>query len=169
MWKSGRVRPWHYGGHSDGEPKPNTTDKLVLPDLDVDGDHSLFLKFKWSPPVGIMASYLTKQFLFMAVLLNSGQVSSVQSLCHVQLFATPWTIAHQASLSIANSRSLLKLMSIESLMPYNHLILCHPILLLPSVFPSSRVFSNQSVFFTSSGQSIAVSASASVLPMNIQD
>ena len=93
--------------------------------------------------MGIMASYLTKQFLFVAVLLNSGQL--VQSLSHVQLFATPWTAAHQASLSITNSWSLLKLMSIESVMPSNHLILC-PILLLPSVSPSIRVFSNESVF-----------------------
>ena len=73
------------------------------------------------------------------------QFSSVQSLSRVQLFATPWTIAHQASLSIANSRSLLKLMSIESVMPYSHLILCRPLLLLPSVFPSIRVFSSESV------------------------
>ena len=71
--------------------------------------------------------------------------SSVQSLSHVRLFATPWTAACQASLSIANSRSLLKLMSIESVMPSNHLILCHPLLLLPSIFPSIRVFSNESV------------------------
>ena len=66
--------------------------------------------------------------------------SSVQSLRHVRLFATPWTAARQASLSITNSRSLLKLMSIESLMPSNHLILCCPLLLPPSVFPSIRVF-----------------------------
>ena len=88
-------------------------------------------------------------------------MSSVQSLSHVQLFATPWTSAHQASLSITNSqsslrlmsiksmmpsssRSLLKLMSTESVMPSNHLILCHSLLLLPSVFPSIRVFSNES-------------------------
>ena len=70
--------------------------------------------------------------------------SSVQSLSHVQLFATPWTAACQASLSITNSRSLLKLMSIESVMQSNHLILCHPLLLLPSIFPSIRVFSNES-------------------------
>ena len=70
--------------------------------------------------------------------------SSVQSLSHVRLFATPWTAAHQASLSIINSRSLLKLMSIESVMPSNHCILCHP-LLLGSVFPSIRVFFNDSV------------------------
>ena len=73
-----------------------------------------------------------------------GSFSSVQSLSHVRLFVTPWTTACQASLSIINSRSLLKLMSIESVMPSNHLILCGP-LLLPSVFPSLRVFSNESV------------------------
>ena len=72
------------------------------------------------------------------------QFSSVQSLSHVQLFATPWTAVHQASLSITNSWSLLKLMSIELVMPSNHLILCHPFLLLPSIFPSIRVFSNES-------------------------
>ena len=64
----------------------------------------------------------------------------VQSLCHNQLFETPWTAAYQASLSFTISWSLLKLMSIESMMPFNHLILCHPLLLLPSVFPSIRVF-----------------------------
>ena len=73
------------------------------------------------------------------------QFSSVQSLNHVQLFATPWTIGHQASLSITNSWSLLKLMSIKSVMPSNHLLLCRPLLLLPSIFPSIRVFSNESL------------------------
>ena len=68
----------------------------------------------------------------------------VQSLNYVCLFATPWTTAHQSSLSLTVSWSLLKLMSIESVMPTNHLILCHPLLLLPSVFPSTRVFSNES-------------------------
>ena len=72
------------------------------------------------------------------------QFSSVQSLSHVRLFATPWNAAHQATLSITNTQSSLKLMSIESVMPSNHLILCHPLLLLPSVFPSIRVFSNES-------------------------
>ena len=160
--------------------------------------------------------------------------SSVQSLCHVWLFVTPWTAACQASLSFTNSRSLLKLMSIELVMPSNHLILCCPLLLLPSIFPRIRIFSNESVLcigegngnplqysclensmdwgawwatvpglakswtrlsdftfpftlssclqsfpasgsfpmsqlFASGGQSIGVSASASVLPMNIQD
>ena len=75
----------------------------------------------------------------------SVQFSSVQLLGHDQLFATPWTAACQASLSNNNSRSLSKLMSIESVMPSNHVILCHPLLLLPSVFPRIRVFSNESV------------------------
>ena len=68
-----------------------------------------------------------------------------QLLSHVQLFVTPWTAAHQASLSVTNSRSLFKLVSIKSVMPPNHLTLCHPLLLLPSIFPSIRVFSNESV------------------------
>ena len=71
--------------------------------------------------------------------------SSFQSFSHVQFFATPWTAACQASLSITNSQSLLKLMSIESVMPSNHLILSQPLLLLPSIFSSIRVFSNKSV------------------------
>ena len=72
-------------------------------------------------------------------------VSSVQSLSHVQLFVTPWTVARQASLSITNSWSLFKFISIESMMPFNHLILYCPLLLLPSIFPSIRVFPNESV------------------------
>ena len=79
-----------------------------------------------------------------ASIINFWTGSSVQSLSHVQLFATPWTAAHQASLSITNSWSLLKLMSIESVMPSNHLILCRPLLNLPSIFPSIRVFPNES-------------------------
>ena len=71
-------------------------------------------------------------------------ISSVQSLSRVQLFATPWTAARQTSLSITNSQSPPKPMSIEQVMPSNHLILCHPLLLLPSIFPSIRVFSNES-------------------------
>ena len=94
-------------------------------------------------------------------------ISLVQLLSHVQLFVTPWTAACQASLSITNSWSLFKLMSIESVMPSNHLILCLPLLLLPSVFPSISLPVSQ--FFAPSGQSIGVAASASVLPMNIQD
>ena len=73
------------------------------------------------------------------------QFCSAQSLSHIRLFVTPWTPAHQVSLSITNSQSLLKLMSIESVMSSNHLILSHPLLLLPSIFPSIKVFSNESV------------------------
>ena len=76
--------------------------------------------------------------------VGSVQFSSVQSLSHVWLFATLWTTARQASLSITNSRSLSKLISLELVMPSNHLILCYPLLLLPSIFPSIRVFSNES-------------------------
>ena len=99
---------------------------------------------------------------------HSFQFSSVQSLSHVRLFVTPWTAACQASLSITNSQNLLKLMSIESVMPSNHLILYCPLLLLPWIFPSNRSF-QMTRFFTSGGQSIGVSASTSVLLMNIQD
>ena len=79
------------------------------------------------------------------IILDSVQFSSVQSLSRVRLFAIPWTAARQASLSITNSWSLLKPIFIELVMPSNHLILCCPLLLLPSVFPSIRVFSNESV------------------------
>ena len=75
---------------------------------------------------------------------NNTWNSSVQSLSRIQLFATPWTAAHQASLSITNARSSLTLMSIQSVVPSNHLILYHPLLLPPSIFPSIRVFSNES-------------------------
>ena len=87
---------------------------------------------------------------------------SVQSLSRVRLFVTPWTGANQVSLSLTHSWSLLKLMSIESVMPPSHLILCCPLLLLLSIFPSIRVFTNESVL-ASGGQSIRVLASASVL------
>ena len=76
--------------------------------------------------------------------IQSLNISSIQSLSHVRLFATSSTAVHQASLSITNSRGLPKLISIELLMPSSHLILCHPLLLLPSIFPSIRVFSNES-------------------------
>ena len=92
---------------------------------------------------------------------------SVQSLSHVWLFSTLWTAACQASLSIANSQSLLKLLSIESVMPSNHLILRHPFSALFQSFPASRCFP-VSWFFTSGGQSIGVSALASFLPKNNQ-
>ena len=91
----------------------------------------------------------------------------VQSLSCVRLFVTPWTASCQSSLTFTVSLSLLKLMSIESVMPSKHVILCHP-LLLPSVFPSIRVFPTE-LLFTAGGQSIGALASASVLPVNNQD
>ena len=94
--------------------------------------------------------------------------SSVQSLSHVWLFVTPWTAAHQVFLSITNSQSLLRLMSIASVMPSNHLILCHLPLFFPQSFPASGSLQT-SQLFASGGQSIGVSASTSVLPVNSQD
>ena len=95
--------------------------------------------------------------------------SSVQLLSRVQLFATPWKTAPQASLSITNSRSLPKPMSIESVMPSNHLILCHPLLLVPSIFPSITVFSNESNLRVRWRKVLKfLSASTSTLPMNTQ-
>ena len=104
-----------------------------------------------------MMSFLVKQYLFIyvsslsfypafltCILLQPLQSSSVQSLTHVRLSATPWIAARQASLSITISQSSLKLMSIKSVMPSSHLILCHPLFLLPPVPPSIRVFSNES-------------------------
>ena len=100
--------------------------------------------------------------------LNLSLFVYVQLFSHVRLFVIPWTAATQASLSFTIFQSLLKLMSIESVMPSYHLILCHP-LLPPSIFPSIRVFSNE-LLFSSGSQSMGagVTASASVLPMNIQ-
>ena len=92
-----------------------------------------------SIPLSLVLSFV--EFLIYRIL---HYISSVHSLTHVQLFVTPWTAARQASLSITNSQSSLKLMSVESVMPSKHLILCHP-LLLPSIFLSIRVFSNESV------------------------
>ena len=114
----------------------------------------------------ILASILLSLvFLITNILKN---VSSVQSLSRVWLFGTPWTAAHQAALSIINSWNLLKLMSIESVMPSNHLILCVPFLSCLQSFPASGSFP-VSQFFASGGQRIGVSTSALVLPMNIQD
>ena len=94
--------------------------------------------------------------------------SSVQLLSRVSLFTTPWITARQAYLSITNSQSSPKLMCIELVMPSSHLILCHPLLLLPQSLPASGSF-QMSQLFASGGQSIRVSASTSVLPMNTQD
>ena len=99
---------------------------------------------------------------------NWNQFSSVQSLSHVQLFETPWTAAHQAYLSISNSQSLLRLMSVELVMPSNHLILCCPLLLPPSVLPSIRVFPNESVFRIRWPKYRSFSFNI-IFPMNTQD
>ena len=111
-----------------------------------------------SPPIISVHVFMTKESHSVVVHL----------LTCVRLFVSPWTAACQASLSITNSWSLLKLMSIQSVMPFSHLILCRPLLLLPSVFPSIWVFSNESVLHIS-GQSTGASASASVLPVNIHN
>ena len=96
----------------------------------------------------IQVHSIVPHLLFVpACLVRFSSFQSLSRLTHfsLSLFATPWTAACQASLSITNSQSLLKLMSVESVMPSNHLILCHPLLLLPSIFPSIRVFSSESV------------------------
>ena len=93
-------------------------------------------------------AFLQQLHTFSVTSCSLSCISSVQSLSRVRLFATPWTAARQASLSITNSQSLPKLMSIESVMPSNHLMLCRPLLLLPLIFPSIRVFSNESALHT---------------------
>ena len=90
----------------------------------------------------------TRNIRYVQKRCSSVQFSSVQSLSHVWFFVTPWTAAHQASLSFTNSQTLLKLMSIGSAISSNHLILHHPLLLLPSIFPSIRIFSKKSVLHT---------------------
>ena len=114
--------------------------------------------------IGNYESYLEK-----SVLPSFKCVSSVQSLSHVRLFVTQWIAAHQASLSITNSQSLPKLLSIKTVMPSSHLILCHPFLHLAQSLPASKSFPMSWFFFALGDQSIGVSASASVPPMNIQD
>ena len=115
-------------------------------------------------------SYLLHPFLrgWIVRLLPCPQFSSVLSLSCVQLFATPWTAAYQASMSNTNSWSLLKLMFIELVMTSNHFILCHPLLILPSVFPSIRVFSNVSLLCIRWPTYWSFSFSV-ILPINIQD
>ena len=120
----------------------------------------------WTRVFCIAGRFFTNWTIREALLIY--QFSSVQSLSRVWLFVTPWTAARQASLSITNSGSLLKLMPIESVMPSNHLILCLPFSFCLQTFPTSGSF-QMSQFFTSGGQSVRVSASASVLPMNSQD
>ena len=114
--------------------------------------HQIWETQQWSQNCKRSVSFQTQRkampknikMLHKCTHLTPGTFSSVQSLSHVQLFATPWTATCQASLSIASSWSLHKLMSIELVVPSNHLILCHPLLLLSSIFPNIRVFSNES-------------------------
>ena len=116
---------------------------------------------------------VTRKFLYKYMYeyahICISQFSSVQPLSRVRLFATPWIAARQASLSITNSRSSLRLTSIQSVMPSSHLILCCPLLLLPPTPPSIRVFSNESTPLAWGSQSTGVSALASFLPKNTQD
>ena len=137
--------------------------------------YSHHLCYKWHSRGGGKGAFQWSQLVTPSCRLNvvffsgpSVQFISVQSLSRVWLFATPWIAARQVSLSITNSRSLPKLMSIESVMPSSHLILCRPLLLLPPSLPASGSFP-MGQLFTGGGQSIGVSASASVLPMNTQD
>ena len=121
----------------------------------------LFMKWEWILRNASESIY--------TIPISSVQFSSFQSLSRVWPFAIPWIPAHHAFLSITNYWSLLKLMSIELVMQANHLILCCPLFLLPSFFPSIRVFSNELVLCIRWPKCYGDSASASVLPMNIQD
>ena len=120
------------------------------------------MKLKISNTLLYLSKALTK-ISKCSIIYISSQTSSVQSLSHIWLFVTPWTSACQASLSITKSRGLLKLMFIESVMSSNHLIFCHPLLFLASIFPSIRVFSNESVLHIGwpkySGFSFSISSS----------
>ena len=152
---SGPITSWEI----DGETMETVTDFIFLGSkITADGDCSheikrcLLLGRKVKTNLDSVlkdrdTTLLTKVRLVKAMvfLVVKFQFSSVQSLSRVRLFVTPWTAACQASLSITNSQSSLRLMSIELVMPSNHLILCHPLLLLPSIFPRIRVFSNETV------------------------
>ena len=108
-------------------------------------ENKMYSRMYFFVPTHLKKFLITWSLKFSPFLRVQFQFSSVHSLNCVWHFVTPWTAAHQASLSITNTQSLLKLMSIELVLPSNHLILCHPLLLLPSIFPSIRVFSNESV------------------------
>ena len=125
-------------------------------------------KIKKRKQVHINSASKTSPFLTIRWISSHRSITVVQSLSRVWFFVTTWTSACQASLSITNSRSPPKRMSIDSVLSSNHLILCRPLLLLPSIFPSIRSF-QMSQLFTSGGQNIGVSVSASVLLMNSQD
>ena len=128
--------------------------------LELDMEQSTGSKLGWSTSRLYVVSLLI-WFIYRAAVVD------VQWPRHTRLFVIPWTAECHIFLSFTFSQSLFKLMSIESVMPSNHLVLCRPLLLLPSTFPNNRVFPTGQLF-ASGGQSIGVSASASVLPMNIQ-
>ena len=132
---------------------------------EINGLKLKFWKTKWYLFSPVQSHNIKQKSCYNKIILIP---QSVQSLSHVQLFATAWTAAHQSSLSITNSWSLLKLMSIELVMPSHHLILFVPFSSLLQSFPASGSFP-MSQFFASGGQNIGASASSSVLPVNIQD
>ena len=118
---------------------------MLLLSLTILSPNSSYKRLNMFPLLGYKSSIAVNKTLYYFLFYHQSiQLSSVQSLRVVRLFVTPWAAACQATLSITNSWSLLKLMSIELVMPSNHLILCCPLLLLPSIFPSIRVFSNES-------------------------
>ena len=132
-------------------------------------DHSKLLRVYWSQNKLLGFVWYYNEYIDQFrknVYLGNIEIFSVQSVSRVQLFANPWTAARQASLSITNSQNLLKFMSIESVIASNHLILCHPLLPLPSIFPSIKVFSNESVLHIRWPKHWSFSL-ASGLPMNI--
>ena len=130
------------------------------------GKRSFIYLSRWSSShIFSVKTFSTSSDMKVIILFLTFLSVQFSHLSHVRLFVTPWPAARQASLSITNSQSLLKLMSIMSVMPPNHLILCCPLLLPPSIFSTIRVFSNELVLCIRR-QSIGVSASASVLPMN---
>ena len=121
---------------------------MLLLSLTILSPNSSYKRPNMFPLLGYKSSIAVNKTLYYFLFYHQSiQLSSVQSLRVVRLFVTPWAAACQATLSITNSWSLLKLMSIELVMPSNHLILCCPLLLLPSIFPSIRVFSNESALW----------------------
>jgi len=134
-------------GRLDGETMEAVTDFIFLGSkITANGSHEIKRRLLLGrKTMTNLDRILKSRDITLLTKVHIVKFSSAQSLSHVQLFATSWTAACQASLSITNSRSLLKLMSIVSVMPSSHLILCCPLLLLPSIFPSIRVFQDESV------------------------
>ena len=144
-----KLKMWKFYNHSSHGWRRRPWQEEALPTRAVSRGHpsTCYVTSLWSRHSHISTSHMRKWRLkeFEGCLGHTAQFSSVQSLSRVWLFATPCTAARQVSLSVTNSRSLLKRMSIKSVMPFKHLIFCCPLLLLPSVFPRIRVFSKESV------------------------